>query len=90
MIDIFRNCDIHHIKVESFISYLLFIFYFFLYVLAKEIQRLENIPSDVGSVMSLHNLDSNLLTQVESVSFFCKLDELTFLNISNVYFNSYQ
>ncbi|CAH8544998.1 unnamed protein product [Schistosoma intercalatum] len=56
---------------------------------SKEIQRLENIPSDVGSVMSLHNLDSNLLTQVESIFDSCFDKILTLIRTEQAFLNQF-
>ncbi|CAH8556408.1 unnamed protein product [Schistosoma margrebowiei] len=56
---------------------------------SKEIQRLENMPSDVGSVMSLHNLDSNLLTQVESIFDSCFDKILTLIRTEQAFLNQF-
>ncbi|CAH8572348.1 unnamed protein product [Schistosoma rodhaini] len=56
---------------------------------SKEIQRLDNIPSDVGSVMSLHNLDSNLLTQVESIFDSCFDKIITLIRTEQAFLNQF-
>lgn len=56
---------------------------------SKETQRLENISADVGSVMSLHNLDSSLLTQVESIFDNCFDKMLTLMRTEQAFLNQF-
>ncbi|CAH8851817.1 unnamed protein product [Trichobilharzia szidati] len=56
---------------------------------AKDSQRLDNIPSDVGSVMSLQVSDSNFLSQVENIFDNCFDKILTVIRTEQAFVNQF-
>nr|CAH8851575.1 unnamed protein product [Trichobilharzia regenti] len=56
---------------------------------AKDSQRLDNMPSDVGSVMSLQVSDSNFLSQVENIFDNCFDKILTVIRTEQAFINQF-